>query len=234
MSAVDLTEPSVPSTSTPIHQKLLNIFVSPGDVFEEVVTAPPRVANWLVPTMLVCMAGLILLRAATTNEPTASGIGQRVEAGAVSAPQAERFSGGSETISWATVCLGAIAGTFWSAFVLWFIGRVFLKTRFSFLKTVEVVGLTGIILVLGTIVTALLIAASGNPAARPALSLVASELDASNSMRAALDAMNLFHLWTTTVLAVGLSKLSGVSFKESAFWVFGYWLLARIALILLA
>jgi hypothetical protein len=234
MSAVDLSQPSVPSTSTPIRQKLLNIFVSPGDVFEEVVTGPPRVANWLVPTLLVCMAGLILLRAATINEPTASVIGQVVEAGAASAPQAEKFLGGSEAISWAIVCLGAIAGTFWSAFALWFMGRVFLKTRFSFLKTVEVVGLTGIILVLGTIVTSLLIAASGNPAARPALSLFAGELDATNPIRAALDAVNLFHLWTTTVLAVGLSKLSRVSFKESAFWVFGYWLLARIALILLA
>ena len=234
MSAVDLIEPSVPSTSTPIGQKLLNIFVSPGDVFEEVVIARLTVANWLVPTLLVCIAGLILLRAAAINEPTGSVIGQVVEAGAVSAPPAEKLPGGSETISWATVCLGAIAGTFWSAFVLWFIGRVLLKTRFSFLKTVEVVGLTGIILVLGTIVTALLIAASGNPAARPALSLLAGELEISNPIGAALDAMNLFHLWTTTVLAVGLSKLSGVSFKESAFWVFGYWLLARIALILLA
>jgi len=28
--------------------------------------------------------------------------------------------------------------------------------------------------------------------------------------------------------------LSGVSFKEAAFWVFGYWLIARIALIILA
>jgi hypothetical protein len=36
------------------------------------------------------------------------------------------------------------------------------------------------------------------------------------------------------VLAVGLAKLSGVTFKESAFWVFGYWVLLRIALILLA
>jgi hypothetical protein len=46
--------------------------------------------------------------------------------------------------------------------------------------------------------------------------------------------LNFFHLWTTTVLAIGLSRLSGVTFKESAFWVFGYWLVARVALILLA
>ncbi|MEO8426275.1 MAG: YIP1 family protein [Verrucomicrobiota bacterium] len=236
MPSISVTKPSVPSTSTstPIHQKLLNIFVSPGEVFEEVIMAPPRMVNWVAPTLLICVAGLILLRVATSNEPTATAISPPVEVGAVSAAQAEKLSGDSQMISWLTVCLVAILGTLWSSFVLWFVGRAFLKTRFSFLKTVEVVGLTGIILVLGSIVTALLIAACGNSAARPALSLLASELDTTNPIRAVLDVLNLFHLWTTTVLAVGLSKLSGVSFKESAFWVFGYWLLARIALIILA
>ena len=36
------------------------------------------------------------------------------------------------------------------------------------------------------------------------------------------------------LLAIGLSKLSGVSFKESAFWVLGYWLLVKLALVVLA
>jgi hypothetical protein len=122
----------------------------------------------------------------------------------------------------------------WSAFVLWFIGRVFLKVRFSYLKTLEIVGLAGIILVLGTLITSLLIAASGDAAARPSLSLLARKLDPSLPSRQVLDMLNVFHLWTTTVLAIGLSRLSGVSLKEAAFWVFGYWLFARIALIVLA
>ena len=234
MSATDLTETSVPSTSTPIHQKLLNLLVSPGEVFEEVISAPPRITNWLVPTLLVWVAGIILLKAATTDEPASYTVGQVIEARGLSAAHAEKLLGRARGHPLAGRGLGTFAGTFWSAFVLWLIGRVFLRIRFSFLKTVEIVGLTGIILVLGAIVTALLISASGNPAARPALSLLASELDSSSSIRAALDAMNLFHLWTTTVLAIGLSKLSEASFKESSFWVFGYWLVARIALILLA
>lgn len=50
----------------------------------------------------------------------------------------------------------------------------------------------------------------------------------------ALDTLNFFHVWTTAVLAIGLARLSGVSFKESALWVFGYWFLARIAILILA
>jgi hypothetical protein len=118
--------------------------------------------------------------------------------------------------------------------LLWFIGRAFLRTRFSYMKAVEVVALTGSIVALGAIVTALLISASGNPAARPALSFFAPRLPSDDPARLVLDILNFFHLWTTTVLAIGLSRLSGVTFKESAFWVFGYWLVARVALILLA
>jgi hypothetical protein len=192
------------------------------------------VSNWLVPTLFVCLTGIILPSVMTTDQQTAAAIGQLVEAGTVSAAQAEKLSGGWQMISALATCLGAFAGTFWSAFVLWLIGRVFLKVRFSFLKAIEIVGLSEVILVLGAIVTVLLMAASGDAAARPAMSLFAGKLDPSSRIHSALETMNFFHLWTTTVLAVGLSKLSGVSFKESAYWVFGYWVLARIALIVLA
>ncbi len=198
-------------TSTSLRAKLLNIFALPDEVFDEVGAAPARTANWLVPTVIASSAGMMLSHAATRNGETSSAIGQLL-----------------------TVGLAAFAGTFWSAFVLWFIGRVFLKTCFPFVKAVEVVGLTGMIVALGTVVTWMLMTISGDVAARPAGSLFLGKAGAGNRLRAVLDVLNFFHLWTTTVLAIGLSRLSRISFKESAFWVFGYWVLARIALILLA
>src|SRR5580658_10219530 len=101
----------------------------------------------------------------------------------------------------------------------------FRKFRFSYWKSLEVAGLSGFILVLGAIFTFLLIAQSNNFAARPSLSLFLLKSHPSDRLRAALDAFNLFHLWSVTLLAIGLSKLSATSFKESAYWVFGYWLL---------
>jgi hypothetical protein len=35
------------------------------------------------------------------------------------------------------------------------------------------------------------------------------------------------------VMAIGLSRLCNVTFKEGAFWVFGYWVATRIVLIIL-
>ena len=90
------------------------------------------------------------------------------------------------------------------------------------------------LLALGSLVTALLVAASGNPAAAPALSVLVSQLPADNPVRLGAEAVNFFHLWSTLVLAAGLARLAQTSFKEAAFWVFSYWVAARFMMLLLA
>jgi hypothetical protein len=210
------------------------MFVCPGEVFDEIVSARPAHANWLVPLALVCLTSLILLGEATPPHQPGETVGQLVDAGKLSAGQAEMIRDQWHTVSAGITCLGAIAGTAWSALVLWGIGRVLLKSRFSYVKALEVAGLTTMILVLANVVTALLIRASGSPGARPALSLLFPEVAPDNAFRQILDLANGFHLWTLGVLVVGLSKLSGVSLKEAAFWILGYWVFFRSGLILLS
>jgi hypothetical protein len=240
MTFMPATQPNSPSASasSSLGAKMLDMLVNPGDVFDQVLATPPRLVNWLLPTLLVALTSLFLLRAANDETASVPDPSQSLDSQSASvdstAAQAKPGSADWQRVSALATCTGAFAGTFWSAFLLWFIGRAFLRTRFSYMKAVEVVALTGSIVVLGAIVTALLIGASGNPAARPALSFFAPRLPPDDPVRLVLDILNFFHLWTTTVLAIGLSRLSGVTFKESAFWVFGYWLVARLALILLA
>src|SRR6185436_8718403 len=164
-----------------------------GDVFDEIVAAPTRLANWRVPTLLVCLAGIVLLQMTMAAEQ-AGAIRQLAGTAMLSQERREMLSGTWPVVSSLSVCLAAFVGTLWSAFVLWFIGRVFLKVRFSYLKTLEVVGLTGIILLLGTVVTGLLIATSGGATARPALSMLGGKLSAGD-LRQVLDTLNVFHLW---------------------------------------
>jgi hypothetical protein len=236
MPAAQPTSSGVPVSSS-LATKLLDMLVNPGDVFDEVLATPPRLANWLLPTLLVALTSLFLLRAANVETAAVPGPPQALDSQTPAvnstAAQAEPGSADWQRVSALATCVLAFAGTFWSAFLLWFIGRAFLRSRFAYMKAVEVVALTGSIVALGAIVTALLIGASGNPAARPALSFFAPHLPSDSPVRLVLDTLNVFHLWTTAVLAIGLSRLSGVTFKESAFWVFGYWLVARLALILL-
>ena len=226
------TERELPRTS--LGAKLLNVFVSPALVFEEVMVAPPKLMNWLVPTVLVCLSGLAVLDSTNSPERTAAAIQQLLDAGTVSQEQAAALTVHWRSVARAALCLGAFLGTFWSAFVLWFIGRVFLKCRFGFMKALEVAGLAATILVLGTIVTGLLASALGETSARPAFSLLLFQLAPDNPTRVALGVLDCFNLWTAGILAIGLSRLTGVLVKESAFWVFGYWIAIRIALIALA
>jgi hypothetical protein len=220
---------TVPAKSTSLGARLMNVLVTPGAVFHEVIAAPSTAINWRVPTLLLCLAGIIWTQFALRPK-SALGV-LAIERTGV---DTQMFAGVWPIISSLTLCLGTFLGMLWSAFVLWSIGRVCLKVRFSFLKTIEVVGLAGMILLLGTVMTSLLVMVSGDGTVRPALSLFAGKTGAGEPLRLVLEAFNFFHVWSATVLAIGLSALSGVSFKEAAFWVFGYWFVARIALIVLA
>jgi hypothetical protein len=231
VSAIPL--PASRSSPTSACEKLFNIFVSPSDVFDEVIASPSNLANWRVPTLLVCLAAIISLQTGNSLEQPLASVRHPSEMGTISLAQAQALSGLAPLLSASLICFGAIFGTCWSAFVLWFIGRVYLKVRFPYIKALEIVGLTGIISVLGTITTILLIAASGHPAARPALSLLAPKLVHGGPFYQILETLNFFHLWSTTVLAIGLSRLCNITFKEATFWVFGYWMLARLVLIVL-
>jgi hypothetical protein len=233
MSATATSFPASPATQTTVREKLFNIFVSPTDVFDEVIASPRNLANWRVPTLLVCLAGIVSLQTRNFRAQSAATISGLLQAGTISDAQAHALAGLWPILSALLVCAGAFGGTCWSAAVLWFIGRMFLKVRFSYSKALEIVGLSGIILVLGSIATTLLIAASGDPAAKPSLSLLALKMNPSHPLHQMLETINLFHLWSTTALAIGLSRLCNVTFKEAAFWVFGYWLGVRIVLIIL-
>ena len=51
--------PTLPAPASSLAARLTNIFVSPGDVFEEVKVSPPTANNWLVPVLLLAVIGVI-------------------------------------------------------------------------------------------------------------------------------------------------------------------------------
>jgi hypothetical protein len=55
--------------------RLMNIFVAPGDVLEEVKTNPSRPSNWIVPLVITMIMGLVyvLVVFATGNLSTHEG-----------------------------------------------------------------------------------------------------------------------------------------------------------------
>src|SRR5258707_10100339 len=184
MTAGTIVASKQPSGSTSLPTKLLNMFACPGEVFDEVVCGPVAPANWLAPVLLVGLSSLLALSGNSMYPQTSAVLGQIRDAGGASEAQVALRSGDWRALFCLAACLTALAGTCWSAFVLWALGRLVLKSRFSYLKALEIAGLTGIIVALGGLVTALLIAATGDSAARPALALLVGGLNAGGRARA--------------------------------------------------
>jgi hypothetical protein len=207
----------VEKNKTSLPAKLLNVLAWPGEVFDEIAVEKANLLHWFVPTLLACLSGILAVlsysaHSADALQPIAKPVGNAIAL---------------------MVCIVTVAGSLWSAFVLWFVGQFFLQARFSFFKAMEIVGVTEMVLALGTIVTALLAIVSGSFENHPSLALLIKTSHPVGAMHSMLDLLNVFHLWSASLLALGLARLSGVAFKECAFWVFGYWILARLSLILL-
>src|SRR5579864_8248677 len=99
--------PTPAPISTSVSAKLLNLFVCPSVVFDEVSDGPGRPANWLVPTALVCLSGLLVLEATTDPERTAASIRQLLDAAKITPTQSTFFTEHWQMISGAATCLGS-------------------------------------------------------------------------------------------------------------------------------
>jgi len=220
--------------------RLLNVFATPGEVFEDVKTAPPSVANWLLPALLfalisVLSAVVIFSQPAIQQkmrEEQAKGMDKLVQAGKLNRADADRALEmvGRFTLPVLIVTMPIVSfvRVFWWGLVLWLLGLWFLKVRFQFLKALEVAGLATMIIVLGTVVAFLLTINLSRLFATPSLGLLVSDFDATRKSHLMLGAANVFSIWVVGVMSVGLARLAGVPFLRAAWIVFGYWVAQQL------
>ncbi len=228
--------------------RLLNVFATPGEVFDGVRVSPRSVGNWLVPWLLGCVAAVVYTCIvfsqpavmAQVREQQVKAIEQKVQAGKLNAAQAQQaeqvMANMGPTLIIIFGSIGAVIGgsvwLFGLALVLWLLGRWVLKARFDYLKAVEVAGLAGMISVLNTIISMLLAVMMGSVLATAGPVLLIREIDPTNKTHLMLSSLNALTVWYVAILALGWARLSGVSFGKTAAWLFGLWLLLRLVLIL--
>jgi hypothetical protein len=220
--------------------RLMNVFAAPGDVFSEVKTAAPSVANWLVPALLFMVlswlsAGLIFSQPAIRqqiSELSTKAIDRQVEKGKLSGAQAEQARAAAEKFGGVGYKIGAFVAPIFVAFIspffggliLWLVGSFALKGPFPYMKAVEVAGLSNMILALHIMVKTLLILITGNLFASTSLALLVKDFDPQNTIHSLLTMVDVMVLWLLTVRSIGLARLSGASVGKSAAWVFGIWI----------
>lgn len=218
---------------------MINVFASPGDVFQEVKTAGASAANWVVPALILIAVSwvatwLIFSQDSIKHqlsEITDQAIQKQIEKSQMSEQTAEqaramgeKWAGISSRIAGAVtpVFAGFVIPFVWGL-IVWLVGAKLLKGNFPYMKAVEIVGLANMVSVLDVIVKTLLIVGLGNLYASPSLVLLVKEFDPQNPVHSVLAVVNVMTFWLLAVRAVGLARLSGASFAKAAAWVFGIW-----------
>jgi hypothetical protein len=254
LPVLDSPRNATPPPATSLAARLLNVFAVPGQVFAEVKAARVCVGNWLVPALLSALVAVFTAVVIVSHpafqrqmhdltERTAKQVDQQVKAGKVKQADANRAlavvraitqPGTVKTLASMAVAVIGVARVFWCAFVLWLLGRLFLKVRFGYPKALEVAGLGLMISVLGTVVTLLLMVNLPSLFATPNLASAINDLDSIRKSPLLLGTANVFAFWLIGVLSVGLAKLAGVPFLRAAWFVFAAWLIQESLFVLLA
>jgi hypothetical protein len=211
------------------------------------------VGNWLLPALLSAVVGGLTIivifsqpsiqrKARELGEQQAKTLDQQVKAGKLTQTDANQAQAAFRivtdpatlrTLGTIAAVLIGVARVFWWAFILWLLGRLFLKVQVGYLKALEVAGLALMISVLGGIVMLLLTVNLPKMFAAPGLALAVTDFDAGRKSPLLLGADSLFSFWLVGVLSIGLAKLAGVPFLRAAWFVFAVWVIQQSFFMLL-
>ena len=233
-----LETPGAPSTS--LLSRLTNVFVAPGEVFDEIKSAKPTPTNWVVPLVIGILVSVIYTLVVFSQpgvvqrmqEVQEKKFQQMVAAGKMTQQQADQtiatvqkfMSPGFLKIMGcvSSVVINAVL-LFFTSLIFWAVGSRALQGNFHYLKAVEAVGVSTMINVVGTVVAMLLAVIYGNMSITPGPALLIRPFDAANKLHLMLSALNVFSLWYVGILSVGLARLTGASFLKAALWLYAIW-----------
>jgi hypothetical protein len=248
------SQPVTPAPAvTSLPARLMNVFASPGEVFDEVKAVRASAANWLVPALTASLVGVVasfimfsqpaIVQQIQEQQERAmrQKFDQQVAAGKMTQAQEDQMVEMMEKYTGPTMMkifgavgsvLTSFARVFWWGLILWLLGRWMLKKEFGYLKAAEVAGLASMIAVLGGIVALLMIVNFGKLSATPSLAFTVSDFDLKRRSHLLLGAANLFTFWQVTVMAIGLARLASVPFARALLPVLGFWIVWTVLLVL--
>jgi Yip1 domain len=240
---MDQLSPSAPPAATPprmessLLSRLLNVFVSPGEVFDEVKAGPPKASNWIVPLVLAILVGTVGAYIMFSQPRVLQSVKDQMEiqfekqikAGIMKRQDADRAEEIALKVMKYGAPVGAIFGNvialFLTAAVFFLVGRFAFKGPVDFMPALEVTGLCHMVALLGAIIMVLLVVIYGGLGMTPGPILLVDHFDPQNRVHIILSNLNIMNLWYIAVLGLGLSRLSGASWLKSTTWTFCLWAL---------
>jgi len=242
------TEGSPAAPGMPLSARLMNIFVAPGEVFDDVKRSAPQASNWIVPAVLMIVASLVSVMivfsqpAVIQNLKNAEDaqevrLQKRVTDGKMTQQIADQQKQVlklimSPSIAKALGIVSAVIGTAVYIFLVGLIAWVLAKTAFgapvAYGKMLEVVGLPLMIWVLDAFVMMLLAVIYSTPGITLGPAMFVSGFDITKPENQVLASMDVLILWMIAVLSMGLSRITGAAFYKPALWLYGLWLIPKV------
>lgn len=108
MDAAPIPPPpeAAPSEPSSLADRLTNVIAAPGELFEEIKSAPVRASNWFVPLLLSCVATVVYITLAFSQpavlrglqEQRENAVRKQVAAGKITQAQADQANAAAERI----------------------------------------------------------------------------------------------------------------------------------------
>jgi hypothetical protein len=247
MDVAPVPSPELPSAqSYSLPALLADVYAAPGDVFDYIKTAPVRVANWLVPLILVAIMAFVYVMVAFSQPGVLysmqvardKAFQKNVAAGKMTQAQADAAEKiAARILTPATLrlfsAIGAFAalatGLFLMALVLWLAVRIVHHSGVEYMKVVEVCALAGMIDLLQKTVRSILVVWKGNLLVTVSPTLFLEHPSISNRSDVWLSLLDPIDIWWLAILSLGLSKVASIHYAKAAPWVFGLWFGFRAA-----
>ena len=219
----------------------MNVFSAPGELFDNVAKNEKKTSNWSVPLIITMVVSIVFVLAVFSQAPIQDqmrdqqekSFQKRIDSGKMTQEQADQAAAmipkTGSPVFMIMGCVFAAAGAavvfFGFTLAFWLLGKWGFKSPASYSKTLEVVGLSMYIYVLGSIITMLLILAMGSLYATPSLALAVSQYDPANSLHKLLSSISAFTFWFLFVISIGLGKIFSVSTGKAVAGVGTLWVL---------
>ncbi len=250
MSEQPVTSEQTPSGQPDEQEKLsfmdkaAGVFYEPSKVFASLKTSPVKIADWLVPVLLLAVVIGISTYVRFSSPDLRFQMAQQQEQrfdkmvaeGKMTADQAsqakERVESGSSTFMVIGI-IGAVVMTFiifFLAAAVWLIiGKVFLKGNVNYSQMMGVAGLSSWISIVGVIlsivITVLLSRLDGG------LHLGMLTQMSSDKTYSLLRSADLFSVWNLAVTSIGIGTLAGKKGFMTTVWVFGIWIVIVLVMV---
>lgn len=213
-------------------QRVVGVFVSPGETFAHLDRKP----DWLTPMILivaVSVVSTIFVLPVAMSERMGQQEEMMLDQGMTreqvdQAMQVGEFFG--KTMGFVFAFIGPGIGILLVALLLWFVGNVILSGQAPYMKVFSVCTYTSLIGLLETIIKTPLMVMKGSVEVQLNCSVFLPEDQAQTLLHHVLVSLDIFAIWRFAVLAIGLAAIYRFSLKKTG-WTMVVLFLIRMGFI---